>query len=93
MDNLKLFAKSIDQINSLEKTGYVFSEDIGMDCGLKKCGFLVLKRGKVVKMDGVTLPDGQAMKQLDKDTDIWGWILELEGVKEGEMKIQCQKGV
>ena len=41
MDDLKLFAKSIDQIYSLVQNVYVFSEDIGMEFGLKKCGVLV----------------------------------------------------
>ena len=61
MGNLKLFGKSTDQIDSLVQIVYVFSEDIGMEFGLKKCGALVLKRGKVVKMDGVNLPDEQTM--------------------------------
>ena len=37
-DDLKLFAKSNDQINSLVNTVYTFSEDIGMEFGIKKCG-------------------------------------------------------
>ena len=42
-DDLKLFAKSNDQIDSLVNTLYTFSEDIGMEFGIKKCGVLVLK--------------------------------------------------
>ena len=91
MDDLKLFAKSIDQIDSLVQTVYVFSEDIRMEFGLKKCGLLVLKRGKVVKMDGVTLPDGQARKQIDEDGYRYLGILELNSVKERERKMQLQR--
>ena len=36
MDDLKFFAKSNDQIGSLVNTVYMFSEDIGMDFGIKK---------------------------------------------------------
>ena len=43
MDDMKLFAKSNDPIDSLVNTVYTFSEDIGMGFGKKKCGFLVLK--------------------------------------------------
>ena len=38
MDNLKMFAKSKDQNDSLVNTVYTFSEDIGMEFGIKKCG-------------------------------------------------------
>jgi len=37
MDELKLFGKSEDQIDSLVRTVQLFSEGIGMEFGLKKC--------------------------------------------------------
>ena len=36
IDDLELFAKSNDQISSLVNIVYMFSEDIGMDFGIKK---------------------------------------------------------
>ena len=59
MDDLKLFAKSQDKIDSLINTVYTFSEKIGMEFGIKKCGLLGLKRGKVdkVKTRDLNLPD------------------------------------
>ena len=83
IDDMKLFGKSIDHIDSLVQTVYVFSEDIGMEFGVKKYGILVLKRGKVVKMDGVTLPDGQAIKKIDKNGYRYLGIFEVDSVKEG----------
>ena len=44
MDDLKLFAKSDDQIDSLVNTAYTFREDIGMKFWIKNCGVLVLKQ-------------------------------------------------
>ena len=41
MDDLKLFAKNEDQIDSLIQTTHCFSTDIGMEFGIKKCGVLV----------------------------------------------------
>ena len=38
MDDLKLHAKSEEQTNTLVRTVYVFSTDIGMEFGIKKCG-------------------------------------------------------
>ena len=50
MDDLKLFGKSEDQIDSLVQTVFIFSEDIAMEFGLKKCGVVILKKGKHVKL-------------------------------------------
>ena len=36
-----------------------------MEFGIKKCGMLVLKRGKLAKMEGIVLPDGQVPKEVD----------------------------
>ena len=57
MDGLKLFAKNRNQMDSIVKTVHVFSTDIGMELGLSKCGVLVLKKGKIVKQNGISLPN------------------------------------
>ena len=64
MDDLKLYAKSEEQTNTLVRTVYVFSTDIGMEFGIKKCGILTMKRGKIIKSEGIKLPDGEVMKQV-----------------------------
>ena len=46
MDDLKLFAKSENQIDSLVQTVHIFSEDIGMQFGIKKSIVLITVRGK-----------------------------------------------
>ena len=48
MDDLKIFAKSEREVNGLVSTVQILSNDIGMEFGIKKCGALVMKRGKVV---------------------------------------------
>ena len=48
MHDLKLFSKSNKQRDTLVKTVHVFSTDIGMEFGTKRCGILTLKGGKVV---------------------------------------------
>ena len=46
MDDLKLFfEKRKKKLDSLVSTVQLFSRDIGMEFGLKKCGVTVLKRG------------------------------------------------
>ena len=49
IDDLKLCGKDEAQIDSLFKSVYMFSTDIGMEFGLTKCGFIILTRGKIVK--------------------------------------------
>ena len=49
MDDLKRFGKSHDQIDSLAQTVFLFSADIGMEFGVKNCGVIILKKGKLVK--------------------------------------------
>ena len=58
MDDLKLFDKSKNQIDSLVQTVHIFSEDIGMQFGIKKCGVLTMERGKNIRTDHIRLPEG-----------------------------------
>ena len=80
VDDLKIFAKSENQIDPLLNTVYMFSEDIGMEFGIKKCGILTLKRGKVdkVKSRGLNLPDGELMKTIDEEGYNYLEILEYK---------------
>ena len=54
MDDLKLFGKSNEQIDSLVQTVFRFSQDVGMEFGLKKWGVVTLKKAKLVKFDGIS---------------------------------------
>ena len=69
MDDLKLFGKSNNQIDSLVNTFHMFSEDIGMEFGIKKCEVLILKRGKVdkSKIRGLNLPDGRVTNTISEE--------------------------
>ena len=88
MNHLKLFGKSYDQIDSLVQTVFTFSEDIGMEFGLKKCGVVILKKGKLVKFDGIHLPNQEIMKEVDENGYTYLGVLELDEIKEYEMKIK-----
>ena len=57
-----------------------------MEFGIKKCGILVLKRGKVVRSEGITLPNGEVMKELEKEVCMYFGIVELDKIKKKEMK-------
>ena len=90
MDDLKLFGKSEDQIDSLVQTVFIFSEDIGMELGLKKCGVVILQKGKLVKFDGIHLPNQEIMKEVDENGYTYLGILDLDKIKEHEMKIKVR---
>ena len=86
MDDLKLYGKDEAQIDSLVKSVYTFSTDIGMEFGLTKCGVIILKRGKVVKLGGIVLPTGEVMKTIDDEGYKYLGILELDEIMEKRMK-------
>ena len=64
MDDLKLYAKSEEQTNTLVRTAHVFSTGIGIEFGIEKSEILTMNRGKTVKSEGIKLPDGEVMKQV-----------------------------
>ena len=49
-----------------------FSDDVVTVFGLDNCAGLVLKRGKIVRNEGIELPDGKHMKEINlEDTSVW----------------------
>ena len=56
MDDLKLYGKSENEIKELVSAVEVFSQDIGMEFGIKMCGVIIMNRGKVKSTDGIELP-------------------------------------
>ena len=86
MDDLKLYVKSKEQTNTLVRTVHMFSTDIGMEIGIKKCAILTIKRGEIVKSEGIKLLDGEVMKQVGQEGYTYLGIIELDKIKEIEMK-------
>ena len=86
MDDLKIFAKSECKINVLISTVQILSNDIGMEFGIKKCGVLVLNRGTVVSSEGVEMPDGERVKEIEKNGCRYLGILEYNRIKESKLK-------
>ena len=77
MDDLKLFAKNEDQIDSLVNTVRTFSEDIKNEFGLLKRGVLIMKIRKVVKSDGISMSDEKMMKNIEEGGYKYLGIVEL----------------
>ena len=62
-----------------------------MEFGLSKCGVLIMKRGKVVESDGLCMPDGTMMRNIEEAGYKYLGILEADGIKHDEMKEQLKK--
>ena len=58
MDDIKLYVKSERDIDLLIYIIRLYSNDIGMLFGLEKCSRMVIKRGKVVRIEGIELLEG-----------------------------------
>ena len=56
-----------------------------MEFGLKKCGILVLRKGKLITGEGIYLPNDRLMENVSMEgyTDLG--VLELDNIKEQEM--------
>ena len=87
MDDLKLYSKTEKTLDSLVQTVCIFSTDIKMEFGIENCAVLVLKRGKVVKSEGIKLPDNKKMRLLEENEGYkYLGILQADQIKEKEMK-------
>ena len=67
MDDLKLYGKSLIELDSLVETTRIYSKDIGMEFGISKCAMLEMKRSKVVDSNGIDLPSGVTIKALESN--------------------------
>ena len=91
MDDLKLFGQSEREIELLVNTVHRFSCDIGMQFGIEKCSLIIMKRGKMVTCDGIELPGGEKMKGVNEEGYKYLGIVELDGIKEKDMKERFTK--
>ena len=92
MDDLKLYSRSDKGFYSLVQTVCVFSEDIGMEFGIKKCAMLLMEKGKIVKPVGTELPDGKVIKSLQEGESYkYLGILEADNFLEEKVKLNVSK--
>ena len=86
MDDIKLYGKSEKELEALVELVRVFSRDIGMEFGLDKCAVLSIRKGVKVHCDGIGLPSGEAMKELDEIGYKYLGVLEGADIMNREMK-------
>jgi hypothetical protein len=86
MDDLKLYASDEDELESLVNVVDGYSRDIGMEFGMDKCAVLTMEKGKRVKREGMALPSGEVMKEVDESGYKYLGVLQTEEVMDKEMK-------
>ena len=62
-----------------------------MEFGMKKCGILNKKRGKLVRWEGIKLLNCEVIKEIEKKGYTYFCIVELDKIKENEMKKENEK--
>ena len=91
MDDIKLFGRGTKEIDTLVQTVRIFSGDIRMEFGIEKCARVNIQRGKVTRTEGIQLPDGYNIKDIDETGYKYLGIIEGEGIKHQEMKEKINK--
>ena len=86
MDDIKLYAKNEQDIDSLIHLTRVFSSDIGMTFGLAKCGRLIVNRGKVKSTCGISLPEGQ----IDDVDESYKYLGILQSFGNNDEEVRCK---
>ena len=57
-----------------------------MEFGIKKCGVIIINIGKIKSTDGIELPSGEKIREIEEGGYKYLGILEYDRVKEQEMK-------
>ena len=92
MDDLKLYAKTEEQIKSMTNTVKMISEDISMTFGLDKCAKVEMKRGKLVTGGDLMLSDGEAIKEVDNHAGYkYLGIIQSDAIKKEEVIVQVRR--
>ena len=87
MDDLKLFSKTEDDVESLINTVRIVSDDTGMQFGLSKCAVIALKRGKAISSRNIRMPDWEEFRSLGEGGSYkYLGVLETDQIKHEEMK-------
>ena len=64
MDDLKLIAKSEEELQKQIQTLKTFSDDIHMEYGLEKCAKIAFKRGKLVHSQNLVIDINREIQEL-----------------------------
>ena len=86
MDDIKLFGRGTKEIDTLVQTARIVSDNIRVESGIEKCALVNIQRGKVTRTEGIQLPDGNNIKDIDEAGYKYFGIIEGEEIKHQEME-------
>ena len=87
MDDLKLIAKSEEELQKQIQTVKTFSNDINMEFGLEKCAKITFKRGKLTHSQNLVIDTNREIQDLEQGkTYRYLGIEESEGIQHQQMK-------
>jgi len=67
MDDLKLIAKSDEELKKQIQTVKTFSDDIHMEFGLEKCAKIAFKRGKLIHLQNLVIDINREVQELEQE--------------------------
>ena len=91
MDDLKLYGSTMEEVEKLCSVVHKFSGDIGMEFGMDKCAVLEMKAGVQVRCEGMELPDGKVMQEVEDGGYKYLGVLEGACMMTMEMKEKVSK--
>ena len=87
MDDLKLIAKSEEELRKQIQTVKTFSDDIHTDFGLEKCAKITFKKGKLIHSQNLLIDINREIQELGEGkTYKYLGIEESEGIHHQQMK-------
>ena len=66
MDDLKLIAKSEEELQKEIQTVKTFNDDINMEFGLEKCSKFTFKRGKLTQLQNLVIDTNREIQELEQ---------------------------
>ena len=92
MDNLKMYSKRESVLDCFIQTVRIFREDNGIKFWIDKGDMLMMKNMKIVKSDGIELPNEKVIKLLEERENYkyLGW-LEADEVMVNKIKDKVKK--
>jgi hypothetical protein len=87
MDDLKLIAKSDEELQKQLQTVKNFSDDIHMEFGLEKCAKITFKRGKLIHSQNLVIDINREIQELEQGK-MYKYLgtEESEGIQHQQMK-------
>ena len=92
MEDLKLIAKSEEELQKQIQTVKTFSDDIRMAFGLEKCAKVTFKRGKLIQAQNLMIDATREIQELEQGkTYKYLGIEEKDGIQHQQMKERLQQ--